>query len=187
MSSAPGKSEKRVCWNCDRAANDLITVAIQPRSGNAASLLLCHSCYRSVYLPLSEWAPELRLLDRGHPRLLIVDDDPGIRGLLTSLFQGEGFRVVTATNGREALDKARAETPDAIVLDLRMPEMSGEEFLAAWRRSTPRRAVPVLAMSAYDRTATAEQLGVEAFLPKPFSMDALLSTVDRLVGPLVLR
>jgi DNA-binding NtrC family response regulator len=42
-------------------------------------------------------------------------------------------------------------------------------------------------MSAYDRTATAEQLGVEAFLPKPFSMDALLSTVDRLVGPLVLR
>jgi CheY-like chemotaxis protein len=188
MSSAPGEQgSKPVCWNCDEAADEVIRIAIQPASERMAALPLCRACYGAVYLPLAEQEPSLRVLERRHPSLLIVDDDAGIRGLLLSLFQGEGFRVDTATNGLEALRKARAEVPDAILLDLRMPVMSGREFLAQWRQTTPDRSVPVLAMSAYDMTATAEELGVQAFLPKPFSMDALLSTVDHLVGPVALR
>jgi len=116
--------------------------------------------------------------------VLIVDDDPGIRGLLASLFQGEGYSVETATNGLEALQKACTRVPDAIVLDMRMPVMGGQEFLHEWRQTAPGPAVPVVAMSAYDVTASAEEMGVEAFLPKPFSMQTLLNTMDTLVDPL---
>src|SRR5438067_4746790 len=121
MVSAPGEPEEGVCWNCDEAVDAIIKIAIQPRSGRVTALSLCHACYVSVYLPLAANSPELRLLGGRERSLLIVDDDPGIRGLLAALFQVEGFRVETATNGQEALQKARAQPPDAIVLDLRMP------------------------------------------------------------------
>jgi CheY-like chemotaxis protein len=174
-----------VCWNCDATVNEVMAVAIQAPSGKAAAVSLCRDCYVSTYLPLAARAPELRLLHSGSRAVLVIDDDPGIRGLLTTLFQGEGYRVETASNGLEALQKARARVPDAIILDLRMPVMGGHEFLQKWRQTAPGPAVPVLAMSAYDVAASAEDLGVQAFLPKPFSMDMLLSTLDHLVDPVV--
>ena len=184
MSFEPAEQGGSVCWNCDETADDVMVVAIQARSGKAAVVSLCRPCYVSVYLPLATRSPELRLLHSGSRSVLIVDDDPGIRGLLANLFQVEGYDVETATNGREALQKARTRVPDAIILDLRMPVMGGREFLQEWRRTASGHAVPVLATSAYDVTASAEEIGVEAFLPKPFSMDALLNTMNTLVDPL---
>jgi CheY-like chemotaxis protein len=172
-----------VCWNCHSAVDALIRIAIQQPPGGKVTVPICHACYDSVYLPLAAEAQELRQVDSRGRSVLIVDDDPNIRGLLTTLFKGEGFSVDTATNGLEALSKANAHVPDAIVLDLRMPVMDGQEFLRAWCETTSGPSVPVLAISAYDVRMTAAELRVQAFLPKPFSMAALLSAVDHLIDP----
>lgn len=187
MSSSPARLSKPVCWECEEAVDETIEIAVQLPSAEIATFAFCGPCYRSAYLPFADQAPVVRQPDPAKPSLLVVDDDPGIRGLLALFFRGEGFYVETATNGLEALQKARAQRPDAIVLDLWMPVMSGQEFLHRWRQTRSEQAIPVLAMSAYDVTATAEELGVRAFLPKPFSMDALLSAVDGLVGPYAVK
>jgi len=171
------------CWNCDQTVAQIVKARLQMPSGWSSVVSLCQPCFVTVYMPLVAEARDL-VPDASRARsLLVVDDDPNIRGLLKTLFEGEGFSVNTATNGREALEKARTVGPDAIVLDLCMPVMSGQEFLQAWRETAPEATVPVLAISAYGLSQTAEDLGVQALLPKPFDMIALLDTVEALVSP----
>jgi CheY-like chemotaxis protein len=180
--AARPKPVASTCWNCDEAANELIEVTLLAPSGPGAAVRLCQPCFTSVYVPLVTDA-QVGVLDRGGQRsLLVVDDDPGVRKLLTTAFQRQGFSVVTAANGLDALQKASAGVPDAIVLDLSMPVMSGQEFLRHWRRIAPALAIPVLAISAYDTSLTAEKLGVQAFLPKPLSIATLVATIGSLVG-----
>jgi len=80
--------------------------------------------------------------------ILVVDDDPDVRRVLADAFQAEGFRVMTAANGMQALHRARDAAPDVIVLDLSMPMMSGDAFLFAWRAGAETHSVPVVAISA---------------------------------------
>jgi CheY-like chemotaxis protein len=91
------------------------------------------------------------------------------------------YRVKTAANGAEALEKVRAEPPVAIFLDLMMPIMDGWEFLRQLRREQPFVRLPVVIMSAArDAGQAADQLGAQAFLPKPFDLEAVLALVGRL-------
>ncbi len=114
--------------------------------------------------------------------ILVVDDDPDIRRVLTDAFEAEGFRVATAANGMQALHRIRDAGPDAIVLDLNMPLMSGEAFLYAWRVGAETRAVPVVAISAAYPTLQPGDLGIEAFFPKPFDVDLLVGHVKDLLA-----
>jgi two-component system, response regulator, stage 0 sporulation protein F len=171
-----------VCWNCEGPVGQARDVVVRAPSGGKAVLTLCRSCHESVYLPLVPEARELSLAHRRAGNILVVEDDPGVRALLELALVTEGFKVDTATNGVEALKKAREQIPDAIVLDLRMPVMSGQEFLREWRQATPPPAVPVVAISAHHRTATAQELGVHAYLRKPFDLRTLVGTVDALLG-----
>ena len=66
--------------------------------------------------------------------ILVVDDEPNLRSLVRAYLEKDGYRVVTAGNGREALFMARDEKPDLIVLDIMMPEMDGKEFMRLHRR-----------------------------------------------------
>jgi CheY-like chemotaxis protein len=183
MSSGQVEQVVSECWNCDQPVARVVKARLEVTSGWSSVVSLCQPCFVTVYLPLVAEAPDL-VPDTSHARsLLVVDDDPSIRGLLKTLFEGEGFSVEMATNGLEALEKAQAGGPDAIVLDLCMPVMSGQEFLQAWRERAPESTVPVLAISAYGISQTAVDLGVQAFLPKPFDTMALLNTVEALVGP----
>jgi CheY-like chemotaxis protein len=113
--------------------------------------------------------------------ILVVDDDSAIRDVVSDILELSDYRVKTATNGAEALENVRAEPPVAIFLDLMMPIMDGWEFLRRLRREPPFARVPVVIMSAArDAGLAADQLGAEAFLPKPFDLEAVLSLVGRL-------
>jgi DNA-binding response OmpR family regulator len=109
--------------------------------------------------------------------LLVVDDKANVRQLLRDYLTQEGYTVVTATNGREALYAARHETPDAVLLDLMMPEMDGYAFLEAYRRE---RSVPVIIITARDEETDAVrglELGADDYVIKPFRMRELAARV----------
>lgn len=109
--------------------------------------------------------------------IMVVDDKEQLRTLVKTYLSAEGFRVVTAADGREALFVARDEKPDLIILDLMMPEMNGYDFLAAHRRE---RETPVIMLTAKveetDRVLGLE-LGADDYVTKPFSMRELTARV----------
>jgi CheY-like chemotaxis protein len=118
----------------------------------------------------------------GERLVLVVDDDPDILQTLALCLSTEGYRVVMASNGQEALKLLEHEKPACILLDLMMPVMDGWQFVAeldtrGWRKS------PLLILSA-DRSVQghATNLRADAFLAKPFDLDELLGKVQQLTG-----
>jgi PAS domain S-box-containing protein len=93
------------------------------------------------------------LAGRASGRLLVVDDDEGSRSLVRQAVEREGWTVVEAANGVKALEAVAAGVPDAIILDLMMPEMNGFEFVARLRERPEWRAIPIVVVSAMDLTA----------------------------------
>jgi adenylate cyclase len=85
-------------------------------------------------------------------RVLVVEDDPQARAVLRRAMEGEGWDVMEAAHGREALERVRGPVPDLVLLDLMMPEMNGFEFLEAVRKHESWRAVPVVVITAKDLT-----------------------------------
>ncbi len=113
-------------------------------------------------------------------KILVVDDDPAILDVVVDILEMSDYKVKTATNGAEALAQIRSEQPAAVLLDLMMPVMDGWEFLRRCRCGPPCAGVPVAIMSAAHDAASATSLGAQAYLPKPFEIDAVLDVVDRL-------
>jgi DNA-binding response OmpR family regulator len=109
--------------------------------------------------------------------ILIVDDDKELRTLVQSYLAEEGFRPVTAANGREALFVARQEKPDLIILDLMMPEMGGYEFIRVYHKEAD---VPIIVLTAKleegDKVLGLE-LGADDYVTKPFSLRELTARV----------
>jgi CheY-like chemotaxis protein len=113
--------------------------------------------------------------------ILVVDDDRAIRDVVADILESADYRVRTASNGAEALDQIRVESPAAVLLDLMMPIMDGWEFLERCRRRRPCAEVPVAIMSAaHDTALAASKLDVQGYLTKPFELDAVLAVVGRL-------
>jgi DNA-binding response OmpR family regulator len=110
-------------------------------------------------------------------KILVVDDKLELRTLLKSYLTQEGFDVVTANNGQEALHVARHEKPNLIILDLMMPEMGGYEFMRAYNREAE---TPVLILTAKidenDKVLGLE-LGADDYVTKPFSPRELTARV----------
>ena len=109
--------------------------------------------------------------------ILVVDDTFSVRMLLREHLEAEGYRVVTANNGRDALFAARQETPDLILLDIMMPEMGGYEFLRIYRQE---RSTPVILLTAKleesDKVVGLE-LGADDYITKPFGMRELVARI----------
>jgi CheY-like chemotaxis protein len=113
--------------------------------------------------------------------ILVVDDDPAIRDVVVDILEMSDYAVRTASNGAEALDEIRQRRPSAVLLDLMMPVMNGWEFLRQCRNEQCCAPVPVVIMSAArDAGTVADELGAQAFLPKPFELDDILTVIDRL-------
>ena len=110
-------------------------------------------------------------------KILIVDDDLELRKLVQSYLAEEGFRPVTASNGREALFVAREENPDLIVLDLMMPEMGGYDFIRVYGKEAD---IPVIILTARleenDKILGLE-LGADDYVTKPFSLRELTARI----------
>ena len=110
--------------------------------------------------------------------ILVVDDDADVCGMLEAFLGIQGFDVMTASNGRDALRKLRDQPPSLILLDLMMPVMDGVEFSHHQQREPSLRHIPVVCLSArHDGGQTAARLGLAGFLSKPFSLDAVMATV----------
>jgi CheY-like chemotaxis protein len=117
------------------------------------------------------------------PQILVVEDDPAIRGLLSELLRDDGYEVREASNGVEALRAVSSERPDLIVLDLMMPVMDGWTFVEECHRKPCCDDVPIVVTSAsHDLPQTAEKLsafGVRTCLAKPFDVAGLLTLIER--------
>jgi CheY-like chemotaxis protein len=122
----------------------------------------------------------------GRSGLLIVDDNADLLRTLIDVLSDEGYRVLAASNGRDALAALRSARPlpCVILLDLAMPEMNGEEFRSEQLRDPDLARIPVVGFTA--DPANRERLGamkVDDIVPKPVSLDHLLSVVERYCGP----
>lgn len=110
--------------------------------------------------------------------VLVVDDDPGIRGTIRAILDEEGYTVATASNGCEALVRIAEQRPALVLLDLQMPVMNGWEVLTRVRESGLN--IPVVFMTAGLRAhAEAARHHADGALPKPFDLDELLQLVER--------
>jgi two-component system, chemotaxis family, chemotaxis protein CheY len=116
------------------------------------------------------------------PLVLVVDDDPDILDAICDILEGEGYRVARARHGVEALDRVSQELPSVILLDLMMPVMDGLAFANALRQRPLPRRVPIVVISADGNPQRAAALGAQAYLAKPFDIDALLSHVAHIAG-----
>lgn len=109
--------------------------------------------------------------------ILIVDDNPSVRTLVREYLTEQGFRVVTADNGQNALYTARSEKPDLILLDVMMPEMDGYQFISAYRKEND---IPIILLTAKleetDKVLGLE-LGADDYVTKPFGMRELLARI----------
>lgn len=109
--------------------------------------------------------------------ILIVDDERRMVSLLQSYLQQEGYRVVTAFNGREALSVAQTENPDLVVLDIMMPEMNGYDFMHAHRAE---RNTPIIMLTAKvedDDKIIGLELGADDYVTKPFKPRELMARI----------
>ncbi|HET9034920.1 MAG TPA: response regulator [Myxococcaceae bacterium] len=120
------------------------------------------------------------------PTVLVVDDDPGIRESVTEVLSAEGYRVLEAPDGEEALVRLDGlEERCVVLLDLAMPRMNGLELLNELSRSGRSERFPVVVMSANAHPRELEFPQVVALLRKPFELDELLRWVEvcsRLLG-----
>ena len=114
------------------------------------------------------------------PTVLLVDDDPAILRLLEVNFRLEGFETMTASRGPDAIALA-ARQPDAIVLDLMLPEMDGHEVYRGSRRMPLLAAIPVVFLSARALDTAPVAPGVR-YMTKPFDAQALIETVRGSIG-----
>ncbi|MFI7600090.1 response regulator transcription factor [Actinoplanes sp. NPDC049681] len=113
-------------------------------------------------------------------RILVVDDDPGIRSLLTDVLEMEGYEVSVAVDGLAAVQAVEAAAPDFVILDVMMPGLDGFAVLSAIRAQGGE-PVPVLMLTAAAEPGTNARAwadGVDYYLAKPFTADAVLDLID---------
>src|SRR5712691_5904502 len=109
--------------------------------------------------------------------ILVVDDEPTLRETLVDALEADGFRVVSAADGREALLRFRAERPDLVLLDLMLPELSGIEVCRIIRAES---GVPVIMLTAKDAEldkVVGLELGADDYVTKPFSLRELTARI----------
>ena len=120
---------------------------------------------------------------KGSETILVVDDDARVTRSVEAVLRDEGFTVVTASGGAEAIDALDSVRPDLVLLDVWMPDLDGIEVLGRLRERRP--GLPVIVISGHgtvELAVKATRLGAVDFIEKPFSIDGLLGTVKRALG-----
>ena len=115
-------------------------------------------------------------------RVLVVDDDDSIREFVVLALAEDGYEVLTAADGRAALDVSAAHPPGLILLDMRMPVMDGWAFAAAYRATAAPHAPIAVLTAARDAARYAADIDADAFLAKPFALSELSQLVRRFLG-----
>lgn len=119
-------------------------------------------------------------------RILIVDDKATSRELLRTVLETQGYTVIEAEDGEEALQKARTNNPDLIILDLRMPVRNGYEVLSELRQDANYVTLPIIALTASAMQGDREEAmagGFTGYLTKPVSLARLRKEIQRVLEP----
>ena len=117
--------------------------------------------------------------------VLVADDDPVILRLIQVNLELEGYNVLTANNGQEAVDQAASAHPDLVILDIMMPRLDGYQACEQLKKNGETEAIPVIFLSAKAQQSDIEKgksFGVADYLTKPFDPSELLEVVERHVG-----
>jgi DNA-binding NtrC family response regulator len=111
-------------------------------------------------------------------RILVVDDDEGIRKVLATILETEGYAVDTAKNGREAIKKSNTYFYNLALIDFRLPDMEGTKLLTKMRNTTPKmRKIIITGYPTLQNAVEALNRGADAYIMKPFNMDKVLATI----------
>ena len=115
-------------------------------------------------------------------KILIVDDDDTILHILRRFFIGEGFEVLVARDGSEALKRLKAENPALVLTDIKMPSFSGIDLIRFIRQNM--KGIPIVAMTAYPHLYPEKKNGneVDAYFRKPFDINEMLSSIEKILG-----
>jgi DNA-binding response OmpR family regulator len=120
-------------------------------------------------------------------KILVVDDEPSTLTLLEKRLQAAGYDVLTAANGKDAIDIARREKPALIVLDILMPGMDGSETAAILHGDERTKDIPILFLTCLytkrEEQVEGHEIGRNFFLAKPYDPKELLDEIHRLIGP----
>jgi len=118
-------------------------------------------------------------------KVLLVDDEAGLREAVQAYLEDSGFTVEVASNATEGWEKLQISTPDVLISDIMMPQVDGYEFLAQVREDPRYKSLPVVFLTARGMTSDRIQgynAGVDAYLPKPFDPEELVAIVSNLIG-----
>ncbi|MCC5898826.1 MAG: response regulator transcription factor [Phormidium sp. BM_Day4_Bin.17] len=118
-------------------------------------------------------------------KLLLVDDEPGLREAVQAYLSQSGFTVEVATNGQEGLDKLQQDIPDLVITDIMMPEVDGYQLLKQMREDPRLKSIPVVFLTARGMTSDriqGYQARCDAYISKPFDPDELVAVVENLLA-----
>jgi len=123
-----------------------------------------------------------RVADVDRKRILVIDDDMPLRGMLAAALRQHGFQVLLASDGAEGQRALTIHHPNVILLDLAMPKVNGFDFLQRLHETGYLRKVPIIVVSAHLREDPKGllQMGVSAILPKPFNLSELIDLIEHL-------
>jgi adenylate cyclase len=160
-----------------------VTVESTPGKGSTFIIRLPDQGVAPAALESPAPAPALKAAD-GRATVLVVDDDPSVRGLLTRTLENEGYRVISAGNGVEALALAREHRPQAITLDVLMPKLDGWGALKELKADADLRDIPVIMVTVLNERGMAIPLGAADFVTKPVDRQRLTAILrDHCVNP----
>jgi len=133
---------------------------------------------------MAEDTNQTQSVEKQTKRILLVDDDPEIVESMKLALETKGYHILVARDGNQGLAMAEREDPDLVILDMMMPRRSGFLVLERLRRTrrVPMRVIMITANEGSRHKAYAEMLGVDDYIRKPFAMDRLLDSVDRLLA-----
>ena len=118
-------------------------------------------------------------------RILVVEDQEDLRGILRDLLTSSGYEMLEAADGQAGVDKARAEKPDLILMDIQMPVMDGYDATRQIKADPDLKSTPIVAVSSFAMKGDEEKArasGCDHYVTKPYSPMQLLKTVRGLVG-----
>ena len=123
-----------------------------------------------------------RVADVDRKRILVIDDDLPLRGMLAAALRKHGFQVLLAGDGEEGQRAVNLHNPHIILLDLAMPRVNGWDFLQRLQETGKIKAVPIIVLSAHLHVEPQAvlQMGVSAILPKPFNLPELIDLIEHL-------
>ena len=119
-------------------------------------------------------------------RILITEDSPTVLEILKSVLEEEGYEIVSATDGQQALNLAKTEKPDLIVLDLMLPKIDGYKVCRMLKFDEKYKNIPIIMLTARTKESDenlGKEVGADAYIRKPFQPEVIIDQIRKLLNP----